>query len=79
MTVRTEAGLAIILEGDCPVEDAEPLLQAVLTDPALPLDWRPCKRMHTAVFQVILSARPAVLRPCGDPWAEQWLHPSLGD
>ena len=72
MTVRRHENGTIILDGNCGVEDAEPLLQMLLATPGVPVDWRPSRRLHTAVVQVILLARPAVLGPCGDEWIEKW-------
>jgi hypothetical protein len=77
MTVRRGDDGAIVLEGVCPVEDAEQLLQMLQTMPAAGLDWRPCGQLHTAVLQLVLASGRAPLGPCGDPWAAQWLEPKL--
>ena len=69
---RDENG-TIVLDGVCPVEDAEPLLQMRQTPPAARLDWTRCTYLHTAVLQVILAAQIAPTGPCGDPWVEQWV------
>ena len=59
MSVRREDdGTTIVLDGHCPVEEAEPLLQFLQASPAACLDWRQCTHLHTAVLQVILAARP---------------------
>jgi hypothetical protein len=71
---RNEAG-AIVLDGACPVQDAEPLLQMLQATPSAGLDWSRCGRLHTAVIQVILAARLAPSGPCGDPWVRQWVWP----
>ena len=68
---------AVVLEGHCPVEDAEPLLQLLQSNPTVPLDWRQCQSIHTAVLQVILAAKPKLIGPCADFWTERWLRPSL--
>ena len=39
MTVSRRSDGTIVLEGTCPVEDAEPLLQMLLATPAAPVDW----------------------------------------
>jgi len=70
---RGEDGKAIILDGSCPVEEAEPLLQLLQATPAACLDWRQCSHLHTAVLQVILAARPQLIGPCGDGWVERWV------
>jgi hypothetical protein len=74
---RTDAGpgAPIRLEGVCPVEDAETVALLILEDPAAPVDWTACTRMHTAVYQVLLRLRPAVLGTCGDPFVDRWLTP----
>jgi hypothetical protein len=61
-----------MLEGDCTVEEAEPLLQLFqeVSDPTL--NWTECTRLHTAVLQVVLAAQPGLSGPCGDPWVALW-------
>jgi hypothetical protein len=73
VTVRRHENGTIILEGDCTVEEAEPLLQMLQEDaPRSIIDWTKCSHLHTAVLQVILAARPALIGPCGDPWVARW-------
>ena len=74
---RDDGGTTILLVGKCPVEDAEPLLQLLQATPAAPVDWTQCGQLHTAVLQVILAGRPALVGPCGDPWVEQWVAANL--
>jgi len=77
MTVHRGDENTIVLEEICGVEDAEPLLQ-MLMELSLPrVDWRSCRSLHTAVFQVIMNLRPPLIGPCGDPWVETWLVPGL--
>jgi hypothetical protein len=73
LTVRRHENGTITLDGDCSVEDAEPLLQMLLETPAARVDWTRCGHLHTAVVQVILAAKPALAGPCGDPWIRQWI------
>jgi hypothetical protein len=73
VSVRRHDNGTILLEGDCPVEDAEPLLRLLQADPAAPLDWSACGYLHTAVMQVIVAARPVHVGDCGDSWVRQWL------
>ena len=77
MTVRRSDSGAIVLDGICPVEDAEPFLQLLQTMPAAEVDWRQCRQLHTAVFQLVLASGSAPIGPCGDPWIAQWLGPKL--
>jgi hypothetical protein len=72
MSVRRHENGTIILDGRCPVEDAEQLLQLLQAAPAAPLDWTSCSHLHTAVLQVIMAGRPVLVGPCGDLWIEQW-------
>jgi hypothetical protein len=77
MTVRRGDNGAIVLDGVCPVEDAEPLLQMLQTMPAAEVDLRQCRQLHTAVLQLILASGRALIGPCGDAWIAQWLLPKL--
>jgi hypothetical protein len=77
MTVRRDDKGAIMLDGVCPVEDAEPLLQMLQTLPAAELDLRQCHQLHTAVLQLVLASGRAPIGPCGDAWVAQWLVPKL--
>jgi hypothetical protein len=73
LSVARDATGTIVLAGDCPVEDAEPLLQLLQEFSSSPVDWTQCKSLHTAVLQVILASRPALTGRCGDPWIAQWV------
>jgi hypothetical protein len=77
LTVRRADNGVIVLEGVCPVEDAETLLQLLQTKPTTGLDWSQCRQLHTAVVQVILASALGPLGPCGDPLVQQWLAPKL--
>ena len=77
MSVQRQSDGSILLSGACPVEDAEPLLQLLQATPGAQCDWTRCNQLHTAVVQVILMARPALVGPCGDPWIEHWVVPGL--
>ncbi|GJD48954.1 hypothetical protein OPKNFCMD_1680 [Methylobacterium crusticola] len=68
----------ILLEGACPVEDAETLAGHLAGAPRAAVDWSGCTRLHTAVFQVLLRLRPPLRGTCGDPFAARWLAPALG-
>jgi hypothetical protein len=77
MSIRRDGDGTIVLDGSCPVEDAEPLLQMLQATPAARVEWTHCHHLHTAVVQVILAARPALGGGCGDTWLRQWLAPNL--
>jgi hypothetical protein len=77
VTVRRDADGKIVLDGLCPVEDAEPLCQLLQATPEAPCDWTRSTRVHTAVVQVLVAANPALIGPCGDAWIEAWVAPQL--
>ena len=63
MTVELRADGVVVLEGACPNEDAEQLLQLLLESPGVAVDWQACESAHTAVIQVLLAAKPALRWP----------------
>ena len=63
MTVRGSQDGRVLLEGACPIEDAEPLLQLLLADPRAAVDWRGCETAHTAVLQVLLASGKTMIGP----------------
>lgn len=77
MSVRRAAdgspGSPILLEGVCPVEDAEPLAALLLAEPGTAVDWSACTRLHTAVYQVLLRTQPPLRGACGDAFVARWL------
>ncbi|GAC1340693.1 MAG: hypothetical protein NVSMB20_16900 [Bradyrhizobium sp.] len=77
MTVRRNDSGTVILDGVCPVEDAEALLQLLQIMPGAVLDWTQCRQLHTAVLQVVLASGLDPVGPCGDAWVAQWLGPKL--
>ena len=77
MTVRFTANGTIALEGLCPSEDAEALLQYLLAHPAAPVDWRACGGAHTAVIQVLMAARPKLLGPPDNARLKDHVQPLL--
>jgi len=72
VTVRRSDNGTIILDGTCPVEDAEALLQLLQATPTAGIDWTQCRQLHTAVFQVSLASGAATIGPCGDVWVARW-------
>lgn len=73
MSVKRDDNGTVVLEGSCQVEEAESLLQLLQAAAASQVDWTRCTYLHTAVLQVILAARPAVVGRCGDTWVRQWV------
>jgi hypothetical protein len=81
MTIRQDDGGAIVLEGDCPVEEAETLLERLQARPDATVDWSACTRLHTAVIQVLMAAQARIRGPCGDAFVRAWdgLRPAAPD
>jgi len=76
MTVRFAEG-RIELSGDCPLEDAETLLAALIEHPEAAIDLTRCTSLHTAVVQPILAAKATIVGASADPFVESHLIPAL--
>ena len=79
MTVRRAEDGTIVLEGRCPIEEAETLVRLLSLDPAAAVDWRACDHAHTAVVQILLAMRPATLGPPRTMFLRDWIEPALRD
>jgi hypothetical protein len=77
MTVRVADGGVVELVGDCPSEDAEALLQALLGRSGATVDWRQCNRCHTAVVQVLMASRAVLLGPPAGAFLREMVEPVL--
>ena len=77
MTVSIASDGTIQLEGECPSEDAETLLQHLSAHPGAVVDWRACEAAHTAVIQVLLAARPKLAGPPRDISLRDWVVPAV--
>ena len=77
MTVRTAERELIVLEGKCPSEEAEMLLQRLLAAPEAVVDLQRCESLHAAVIQVLLAAEPALRLPPADTAVGNWLRAVL--
>ena len=77
MTVRLASDGGIVLDGLCPVEDAEALQQLQVRHPAARVDWSSCEQAHTAVLQVLLAARPEICGLTRSAFLRDWILPIL--
>jgi hypothetical protein len=77
MTVQTAAAELIVLQGKCPSEEAEMLLQRLLATPDAAVDLRRCESLHAAVIQVLLAAKPTLQLPPTDTAMGNWLRSVL--
>ena len=75
MTVRMADDGAILLEGECPIDDADRLLELRTVHPESIVDWRACTHAHSAVIQLLLIGRPAVLGPPSADFLRQMIQP----
>jgi hypothetical protein len=78
MTVLKSSEGLLLLEGECPSDDAEILLQHLAAAPATTVDLRNCERAHTSVIQILLAAKPRLLGPpATDTSLWRWTYPAL--
>ena len=77
MTVQMSADGAILLEGMCPSEDAEALLQCLSEHPGALIDWRTCESAHTAVIQVLMARGSKLLGPPAGRALRDWVSATL--
>lgn len=49
-----------VCTGDCTIEEAENLLGWLLDHPKGKVNLKQCEQLHTAIFQVLMAAKPAV-------------------
>jgi hypothetical protein len=77
MTVQTSPAGAVLLEGECPSEDAEALFQHLSAHPGVTVDWRACESAHTAVVQVLMALKPNLLGPPNSQVLRDWVMPIL--
>ena len=77
MTVRLADDATLLLEGNCPIEDAEVLLRHLLENPGVTIDWQACEGLHTAVAQVLLASGAPLLGPPASAFLRNWLDPVL--
>jgi len=79
MTVRVAEDGTIHLEGRCPIEDAESLLQHLLRTPGGCVDLQACHHAHTAVIQVLFAAKPRMRGPSPAPFVRFLVEPTISD
>jgi hypothetical protein len=77
MTVSSADDGTIVLAGNCPVEDADSLVQLLLANPAAAIDWCACDQAHTAVVQVLLACGRTTRGPPRAIFLSNWIEPLL--
>ena len=63
----------------CTVEDALPLLEFLKSTDAPEVDLSACTWLHTALLQLLLTARPRMMASPADPALARWVAPLLAD
>ncbi|CAO3429162.1 hypothetical protein [Azospirillum endophyticum] len=76
MPIRFEKTLAV-LDGNCAVEEAESLLDWLKSRKRPRVDLSGCEHLHTAVLQLLIAARPAVVAWPEDALWRRWLSAAL--
>jgi hypothetical protein len=79
MTVRLGSDGGVILEGICPVEDAEALISLLLGNPNAHLVWDGCALAHTAIIQILMAAQPMMHGPPKSAFLSKWIGQGLSD
>ncbi|WP_262030998.1 hypothetical protein [Microvirga sp. Mcv34] len=76
MSVRLD-GDVIWLEGQCRVEDAEPLLAWLQANRNRIVDLTNAEHLHGAVFQILMALKPAIRGEGTNAFLKDWLAPIL--
>jgi hypothetical protein len=77
LTVNLIDGKTIELSGICPLEDAEILLQYLLENTGTTLDWTKCEEAHTAVIQILMASKCALIGPPAGLFLKAYIEPAL--
>jgi hypothetical protein len=64
-------------EDVCTVEEALPLCEFLKSGETLQVDLAACTFLHTALLQLLLTARPMLVLPPTDPYLVRWVGPLL--
>lgn len=78
MTVKVDAD-AILLVGECHVEDAETLAGLLSDGTERAIDVSACEKMHAAVLQALLAFRPEVRGAPRGGFLQEWIVPLLAE
>jgi hypothetical protein len=77
VSVRVLDAQTLVLEGECPSQDAEALLRHLLAMPGATVDWRDCREAHTAVVQVLLASPGPIVGPPANDFLRDMVEPAL--
>lgn len=77
MTVIVKPAI-VVLEGHCPVEEAETLLLALQENPKRKVDVTALMGVHTAIAQILLMKPKSITGTPHDAFVRDILLPALG-
>jgi hypothetical protein len=77
MPIRFTKNVAY-LEGECDMDDVEPLLEWFREHPKGKVNLKECQFLHTAVLQILMAVRPAVTVMPADEALSRWMPPLQG-
>lgn len=72
-------GTIVRLEGACPVEEAEELLELLQGKAVTAVHLGACTLLHTAVFQLLRASRLPIVAAPADPFLAGFLPVTAGD
>tara|TARA_R110000868_G_scaffold193554_2_gene438538 strand:- start:1184 stop:1444 length:261 start_codon:yes stop_codon:yes gene_type:complete len=70
-------GVTIHVEGNSPVEDAEPLLAALQRVRGATVDLSAVTRLHSTSVQILLALQPPTIGKPSDPFQANFVAPLL--
>jgi hypothetical protein len=71
--------MQVRFEDVCTADEALPLLEFLNSSEAPEVDLSACTYLHTALLQLLLSARPKMALLPADPVLARWVAPMLTD
>lgn len=66
-----------ILEKNCDIDEAEPLLAYLLDNPKSKINLKKVQNIHTSVLQVLRCLKPKISAKPEDESIKQWLLPLI--
>jgi len=67
----------IVLEGKCPVDEAEPLLAWLQEHPKGKVNLSKCEHLHAALLQVLMTVKPKISSMPRDAGLYTWIQSAL--
>jgi hypothetical protein len=76
MTIRLESG-KIVLTGDCSVQEAEPLLAMLQSNPDFPVEISTATHLNAAVLQILMAFQPELTGEVNNSFLRRWIAPLI--